>query len=201
VRVRLAWALLAAVLVAAPAAAADTIHWRRSVAIGTPNHGALVRGVQLPSEGLDWFTWDLVRERFTNRPWRRWGTDRLLETLLTVLADYRAAHPEAPRVGVSDISRPHGGWFGREFGGLGHASHQNGLDVDVLYPRRDRSERVAHVPRQVDVRLSQDLLNRFVRAGAKYVFVGPDLPLRGPRRIVQKLVYHDDHMHVRLRPR
>lgn len=199
-RGRLAWALLAATLVFAPAAAADTIHWRRSVAVGTPNKGALVRGVQLPSEGPDWFTWDLILRRGPNRPWRRWGTDRLVRTLVTVLAEYRAAHPEAPRVGVGDLSRPHGGWFGREFGGIGHASHQNGLDVDVLYPRRDHRERVASLPGQVDVQLSQDLVNRFTRVGARYVFVGPHLPLHGPRRRVQRLIYHDDHMHVRLPP-
>jgi murein endopeptidase len=154
--------------------------------------------VQLPSEGADWFTWDLIRRRGPDRPWRRWGTDRLVRTLTTVLAEYRAAHPEAPRVGVADLSRPRGGWFGREFGGIGHASHQNGLDVDVLYPRRDRRERAASVPAQVDARLSQDLVNRFVRVGARFVFVGPHLPLRGPRRRVQRLIYHDDHMHVRL---
>ena len=105
-RGRLAWALLAATLVLAPAAAADTIHWRRSVAVGTPNKGALVRGVQLPSEGPDWFTWDLILRRGPNRPWRRWGTDRLVRTLVTVLAEYRAAHPEAPRVGVATIDVP-----------------------------------------------------------------------------------------------
>jgi hypothetical protein len=37
-----------------------------------------------------------------------------------------------------------------------------------------------------------------VLAGARYVFTGPHLSLRGPRGVVQKLAYHDDHMHVRL---
>jgi hypothetical protein len=31
------------------------------------------------------------------------------------------------------------------------------------------------------------------------VFVGPHVGLRGPRRIVQPLRLHDDHMHVRIR--
>lgn len=199
-RLAAAVALLVA-LAAASATSADPIHWRRSVAIGTPNHGALVRGVQLPSEGPDWFTWSLVASRPVNPGWRRWGTDRLVETLVTVLAQYRAAHPDAPRVGIADLSRRHGGWFGREFGGLGHASHQNGLDADVLYPRTDHRELVAYHPAQVDERLSQDLVDRFVRAGARFVFVGPHLHLHGPRRIVQRLVYHDEHMHVRISPR
>jgi hypothetical protein len=41
-------------------------------------------------------------------------------------------------------------------------------------------------------------VDRFVAAGAEKVFVGPRLGLRGPRRVVQPLAYHDDHLHVRL---
>jgi hypothetical protein len=43
-------------------------------------------------------------------------------------------------------------------------------------------------------------VNRFVESGAIRIFVGPDLHLRGPRRIVTPLVYHDDHLHVRYAP-
>jgi hypothetical protein len=38
-------------------------------------------------------------------------------------------------------------------------------------------------------------------AGAQFVFVGPHLRLHGPRKVVQPLRLHDDHMHVRLRRR
>ena len=41
---------------------------------------------------------------------------------------------------VGDLSRRHGGDFGPRFGYIGHASHQNGLDVDVYYPRADGRE-------------------------------------------------------------
>ena len=102
--------------------------------------GALRRGVQLPAEGPDWFTWDPVLKQSPNRDWRRWGTDRLVYTVLDVLAEYRLADPWAPRVGIGDVSRRHGGEFGRRFGGLGHASHQNGLDADIYYPRVDGRE-------------------------------------------------------------
>jgi murein endopeptidase len=115
-----------------------------------------------------------------------------------VLRQYRSTHSLAPRVLIGDLSRRHGGDFGPRFGGIGHASHQNGLDVDVFYPRRDRRELPPRRPGQVDLVLSQALVNGFVRAGAQYVFVGPSLPLRGPRRVVQPLVHHDGHMHVRL---
>jgi murein endopeptidase len=172
--------------------------WRDSRAVGLPTDGRLVRGVQLPAEGLDFFTWDPVNRMSPNREWRRWGTARLVRIVLDVLADHRLAHPDAPRVGVGDLSRPRGGHFGREYGGIGHVSHQNGLDVDVYYPRTDKGERQARGPGQVDQKLSQDLVDRFVAAGARHVFTGPRLSLRGPPRIVQKLAHHDDHLHVRL---
>ena len=115
-----------------------------------------------------------------------------------MLDDFAAAHPDAPRVGVGDLSRPGGGDFGRRFGGLGHVSHQNGLDVDVYYPRRDRLERAPRRVAHVDRVLAQELVDRFVRAGALRVFVGPNVGLRGPRPTVQKLPRHDDHLHLRL---
>jgi murein endopeptidase len=174
------------------------IAWRSSQSLGKPFAGRLLDGVQLPAEGRDFWTYDWGLRVSPNRPWRRWGTDRLVRTVLDVLAAHRAAHPEAPRVGVADLSRPHGGRFGRNFGGLGHASHQNGLDVDILYPRIDRLERRAWAPWLVDEALSQDLVDRFVAAGATHVFTGPRLDLRGPREVVVKLVHHDDHMHVRI---
>jgi murein endopeptidase len=175
------------------------IAWQPSRAVGKPYAGRLVAGVQLPAEGRDFWTYDWGLRVSPNRPWRRWGTDRLVRTILDVLAGYRAAHPGVPRVGVADLSRPHGGRFGKNFGGLGHASHQNGLDVDILYPRFDGLERRAWAPWLVDEDLAQDLVDRFVAAGATDVFTGPRLGLRGPRKVVTKLVHHDDHMHVRIR--
>ncbi len=92
------------------------------------------------------------------------------------------------------------GPFGPNFGGLGHASHQNGLDADVYYPRRDGAERSPRAPGEVDRRRAQDLVDLFVAAGAEQVFVGPSLGLTGPRDVVTELVNHDDHLHVRIPP-
>jgi murein endopeptidase len=180
--------------------AAEPIRWRRSIAVGAPAAGRLVRGVRLPAERPSFFTWDPVLRRSPNRRWRRWGTDRLVRMLLEVAREYRRAHPRAPRLAIGDLSRPRGGDFGRRFGPIGHASHQNGLDVDVYYPRTDRREVAPTSPRQIDRALAQDLVNRFVRAGAQYVFVGKGARLRGPRKLVDLWPNHDDHMHVRIRP-
>jgi murein endopeptidase len=176
------------------------IAWRKSRAVGHPAwRGRLVRGVQLPELGEDFFTWDPIRNRIPNREWRRWGTDRLVRTVLQVIHDFRMEHDGAQRVGIMDLSRTRGGPFGKNFGGLGHASHQNGLDADILYPRSDDTERRPLRPSQVDRELAQELVDRFVAAGAVKVFVGPRLKLKGPRNVVVPLIHHDDHLHVRIR--
>ena len=177
---------------------APEIAYRHSVPVGVWWNGALRRGVQMPAEGPDWFTWDPVRKRIPNRGWRRWGTDRLVRTVLGVIEQYRLENALAPRVGIGDLSRTHGGDFGARFGGLGHASHQNGLDADIYYPRMDGQERRPYKPSQVDIDLAQDLVDRFVAAGARVIYVGPSLDLEGPRKRVVPLVEHDDHLHVRL---
>jgi murein endopeptidase len=170
----------------------------RSRALGKPWRGRLVDGTQLPAYGVGYMTWDGVLDRVPNRDWRRWATTRLVTLVERISAEFQATHPGAPLVLVGDLSRPQGGVFDRRFGGLGHASHQNGLDVDVYYPRRDGLPLAPVRPGQVDRRLAQDLVDRFVAAGAEKVFVGPRVGLRGPRRVVQRLVHHDDHLHARI---
>jgi murein endopeptidase len=169
-----------------------------SIAVGATNGGRLVNGLQLPQTGPDWVTYDPIEHRIPNRGERRWGTDRLLAFLLYVLRDYRLANRGAPPVVIGDLSRPHGGPFGSDFGGLGHVSHQNGLDVDVYYPRLDRALQPPGAVEEVDRTLAQDLVSRFVGAGAQRAFVGLRVGLGGPPGVVQAIAHHDDHVHVRI---
>ncbi len=185
------------------------IVWKRSTAAGRPYAGRLIAGVKLPVEGVNFHTWDPIRWRPANRLDRRYATDRLIRTILRVARQYRAAHRGAPRIVVGDLSRPRGGSFGGRFGSLrefgtrapsgGHDSHQNGLDADIYYPRKDRAERAPSSLAGVDLTLAQDLVNRFAAANAQFVFVGPRTGLRGRAGVVQQLDYHHDHLHVRLR--
>jgi murein endopeptidase len=168
-------------------------------AAGVPWGGRLIHGRRLPASGPGYITWDPILKQVPNRSWRRWGTGRLLGTVKRVLAAYARRHPEAPPVLVGDLSRPRGGDFGPRSGGIGHASHQNGLDADVYYPRVDGRLRSPARPALVDRAAAQELVDAFVRAGAELVFVGPSLDLRGPPDVVQPLVNHDNHLHVRLR--
>jgi Penicillin-insensitive murein endopeptidase len=155
-----------------------------SIAAGATNRGRLINGVQLPASGPDWLA--------LSPPDNRWTTDRMLAYLLAVLRDYRIANPGAPQVMIGDLSLPYGGQF------AGHVSHQNGLDADVFYPRLDRSLQAPRRVADVDRGLAQDLVNRFVAAGAQFAFVGPHVGLGGPAGIVQVLKNHDDHVHVRI---
>jgi murein endopeptidase len=155
-----------------------------SIAVGETNKGRLVNGVQLPASGPDWMA--------LSPPNNRWTTDRMLAYLFAVLHDYRLANPGAPQVMIGDLSLPFGGPF------AGHASHQNGLDADVYYPRLDRALQAPTRVRDVDRGLAQDLVNRFVAAGAQFAFVGPHVGLGGPPGIVEVLANHDDHVHVRI---
>jgi murein endopeptidase len=97
-------------------------------------------------------------------------------------------------VGIGDLS-PRGGG---PFADGAHLSHQNGLDADVYYPRRDRRLRAPAHLGQVDRALAQDLVNRFVSAGAALIFLDARLGLQGPPGVVQHWPNHDDHLHVRL---
>jgi murein endopeptidase len=181
-----------------PAPERPQIAWRTSTAIGLPHAGRLEDGVKLPHAGASFFTWDPIQRESPNRGWRRWGTDRLVRTTLRVVREFAGAHPRAPRIGIGDLSRPRGGDFGPRYGLPGHASHQNGLDVDLYYPRLDRKELSPETVGEINLPLSQDLVDGFVHAGAEKIFVGPNTGLEGPPGIVVPLVNHDNHLHVRL---
>jgi murein endopeptidase len=171
---------------------------RASVAVGLPFNGRLVRGMQLPAAGIGFVSWDAIEQRSPNRGWRRFSTDRMINFIERLGAEWQRAHPGAPRLLIGDLSRTHGGPFGAGYGGLGHGSHQNGLDADIYYPRRDGRERAVGNVSQIDHRLAQDLVDRIVRRGVEYAFVGPHTSLTGPKGVVIKLVHHDDHVHVRI---
>jgi hypothetical protein len=178
----------------ARAAELARVEWHRATSVGLPYSGRLVDGTQLPVEGPDWVTWNPVTDSVPNVPRRLYGNERTIRAILSVTAAYRAAHPDAPRVVVGDISRRDGGRMNE------HVSHQNGLDVDVYYPRRDGHPRAPVAAGQIDRDLAQDLLNRFLAAGAQVVFVGYSTGLHGPRGAVVPYPNHENHMHVRFPP-
>jgi Penicillin-insensitive murein endopeptidase len=168
------------------------IEWHNATSLGLWWSGSLIAGTQLPVEGANWVTWNPITDSVPNAPRRLYGNERTIRTIVSVIDAYRAANPRAPRVLVGDISYEGGGPMDA------HVSHQNGLDVDIYYPRLDRGLRAPRLPEAVDRRLSQDLLDRFLAAGATMVFVGYSTNLHGPARVVIPYPNHENHMHVRL---
>ncbi|HUK44553.1 MAG TPA: penicillin-insensitive murein endopeptidase [Gaiellaceae bacterium] len=169
-----------------------TIEWHRATSVGLPYDGRLIDGTQLPVEGPNWVTWDPVTDSVPNAPIRLYGNEHTIRAIISVVDAYRAANPTAPRVVVGDISLRGGGPMTDE-----HVSHQNGLDVDVYYPRRDGELRAPVAADQIDLALAQDLVDRFVAAGAQMIFVGFGTGLHGPSGIVIPYPNHEYHMHVR----
>jgi Penicillin-insensitive murein endopeptidase len=171
------------------------IEWHHATSVGLPYDGRLIDGTQLPIEGPNWVTWDPVTDSVPNAPNRLYGNEHTIRAILSVVDAYRAANPDAPRVVIGDISLEGGGPMTDE-----HVSHQNGLDVDIYYPRLDRTLRAPVSPDEIDRPLAQDLLDRFVAAGAQMIFVGYSTGLHGPSGIVIPYPNHDNHMHVRFPP-
>lgn len=175
-------------------AAEPKIEWHHATSVGLPYGGRLVNGTQLPLHGPDWVTWNPITDSSPNLPYRLYGNQHTISEIVTVTHAYRHAHPHAPLVVIGDISFTHGGPMDD------HLSHQNGLDVDVYYPRRDHELRAPTTHDQIDFRLAQDLLDGFLAAGAQHIFVGATTGLRGPADIVQPWPDHEYHMHVRFPP-
>ena len=178
----------------ARAPAFPRIAWRHAMSVGLPYGGSLIDGTQLPVEGPDWVTWNPNTDWRPNAPQRLYGNERTIRKIVAVAHEYRAAHSAAPRLVIGDISRKGGGTMDE------HLSHQNGLDVDVYYPRRDGKLRAPTTSDQIKRRLAQDLVDRFVAAGAQMIFVGYSTGLHGPAGVVIPYPNHEYHMHVRFPP-
>jgi len=163
--------------------------------------GRLLCGRLLPAQGTGYRTWDPVLSRSPNRSDRRWGTSTLLARIAVIGRRWQARHPLGARLLIGDLSRPLGGPFGPRFGGIGHASHQNGFDVDILYPSVGGLEREPSRPDQVDRRGALELVRMVARTSPTVVFVGCRIGLPTLPRPVRPLCRaHENHLHARYAP-
>ena len=150
------------------------VEWHHARSLGLPYGGSLDDGTQLPIKGPDWVTWNPITDSRPNAPKRLYANERTIRAIISVTHAYRAAHPHAPRVVIGDISRTHGGQMDD------HVSHQNGLDVDVYFPRRDRRLLAPTRRRRSITGSRRTSLDRFVAAGAQKIFVDVSSGLPGP---------------------
>jgi Penicillin-insensitive murein endopeptidase len=166
------------------------VAWRESLALGTPNAGSLVNGVRMPVEWPGLYTYDPHTQRPPGSPDRTWGTATLVREVLELGEWWARTYPRQPRLGIGDLSLEGGGPV------VGHASHENGLDVDIRLVRADGREAGVDAA-SYDRGMTQVLVDRLVARGASLVLIGPSLDLRGPGGIVVRWPNHDDHLHVR----
>jgi murein endopeptidase len=198
---RLATSLLLSCLILAGAAGAAAgrvqparpglpdCHRHPSRSIGSPGHGRLIDGVLFPASGPDHFAWNFRTQRIGGSDRTRWGNCRVVRAVLLGLAAYHARNPGAPPVAVGDMGLRRGGPID------GHATHQNGRQIDLYYPRRDRRLREPSRVAQVDLRLSRELVGAMLRAGAYRVLIGPHIRIATSARVT-RWPNHDDHLHV-----
>jgi penicillin-insensitive murein endopeptidase len=130
--IRHAFQVAAAVLVVlaslAPAAAA-------SICFGTPGHGRLQEGVQLPSSGKNFAVYSTLGAQLG----RNWVHSAVAQTML---ASYRQLETTAP--GISYLY----GETGHAAGGpmRPHRTHEAGISVDFMVPVRDSASRAVLLP-------------------------------------------------------
>jgi len=177
-----------------PAPEVPPVEWHDSRALGTPNAGSLVNGVRLPPSGSGYYTYNPATQQQPGGSDREWGTARLVREVIGLGKWWARTHPKQPLLGIGDLSRQMGGPFTGP--GVGHQSHQNGLDVDIRLVRRDGAEAAAD-PASYDPALTQAVIDHLVSRGAALVLIGPSLDLHGPSGIVMRWPAHDDHLHVR----
>jgi hypothetical protein len=115
----------------------------------------------------------------------------IIHKIETIGESWAQSHPNGPRVGITSISIQLGGYSG-------HNSHQNGLDVDVRYVKKNGAEGSFNFDTDdkdllYDGPATQDLVDAFVAEGATDVFADERAELNG----VQEISGHQHHFHVR----
>jgi hypothetical protein len=140
------------------------------------------------------------------------GLPETITALETIARAWQQRHPEGPRIAIGDISLASGGNFPP------HASHRNGVDVDIRPMRNDGRELPVRwyregcdsshcAPEAIDAsclvpeysrELTQELVDLIHANGVlrvQYVFFN-DCRVRG----VRHWPGHDNHLHVRFIP-
>ena len=105
-----------------------------SEAVGKFNSGTLINAASLPLEGgYGWYHHfsELYQHEFYMETRRVWGTVELVNMINQASGEMREKFPDCDLLQVEDLSAKYGGKI------RGHGSHQNGLDVDFGYFKKD----------------------------------------------------------------
>lgn len=151
-----------------------------------------------------------------NNPKRAWGTPLMVDRLREVLLAYNLEFPDAPKVGIHDLSRRYGGRIHP------HVSHRTGRDVDIRLVFKKPPRRKGLVrgrPSTIHKERMWFLVKTLVdTCDVEFIFLDKRLkwtlyrfakkqgmPLLELRSLFRGFILHwpghDDHMHVRFKKR
>ena len=160
--------------------------------VGKPSGGDLTGGLNLPDRGSGYRHY-LGTDRVDTDDW---GTLAMLGCLEAV---GRAVEPLGISMGVGDLSLRSGGSFPP------HLSHQNGLDVDMRYVRRDRQQiplDLRFQPEEYDVAATKAVFEAFFsECNVEVIFVDIDridFTIEGQEERIVHVNGHSNHYHVRI---
>jgi murein endopeptidase len=130
-----------------------------------------------------------------------WGSLELVNCVETV---GRAWEATGRRIDVNDLSRRPGGRF------RPHSSHQNGLDADIRYVRKDGQDAPLDLrrnPEEYDPLATQELMRLFLKnCEVSLIFSDTgrlgfgDQELDPDREVLTYATGHSNHFHLRLNP-
>lgn len=205
--------LLLPLLVTTMALASDV----PSEPVGFYSNGSLRNGVELPVAGPGYIRLFVHRNR-------GWGSQEMIDLIVNTSAGMNQKYPNMDRLQVGDISQQGGGPVTDL-----HSSHQNGLDVDLTFYRKNKVEQLqsqingfqenmvvrGRLSKNFDTERNWEFMKQIHAQGqVQRVFVDPVIKKELCRfarqknelyrhdevlRSIRPLGNHHDHMHVRLK--
>lgn len=143
---------------------------------------------QLPAGGAGYYSYSSSS--------RQWGKPGMIYGLMNAAGRWKMQHPQAPRIGVGDISLKHGGYMS------GHVSHRKGIDVDIRPIRKDNIQGPTRVGWSSYSRARTYFwIASYVKKHLNIqVVIFNDPKIYGPLWYVIYWPNHHNHLHVRIWP-
>jgi peptidoglycan hydrolase-like protein with peptidoglycan-binding domain len=126
---------------------------------------------------------------------RQYGRKETIQSLIKIGEEWAKRFPNAPRIGIGDISKRGGGEFPP------HKSHRTGVDVDIRPMRSDKVE--GRTNWKDSTTYSRELTRQLIQLIRTFYNVEM-IFFNDPVLIMEKLSKrwpgHDDHLHIRFAP-
>jgi len=177
-----------------------------SIAHGTPYNGWIEKAFNMVNTGTGY--WHYNPEKVKAMDTDDWGVLHLINMIEGAGRNWYSDGLVPPRISVGDLS-----WgdastlnFGGPWPGGDHAWHQNGLEVDVRYVRKDDEELPLNIhsnPANYDNIATMHLINRLGwNSKMALIIISPDcrIDFYDSSNIVFDSIdrKHDDHFHYRI---